>query len=551
MRLAHAVPFSSLRTSRSSLAQRALSTYRLLLRATAPQLLDPATIAPSISELSQLHSRSRYHIQLVYRCRQHERDETLIRQWLDEADAIRSFLLHFHSMPPASYADCFRRPNPQPASIRTAAGSSAKPLKVVNGQDADASSLSGLLRDFRNRAYIAVVPILAATAAPANLQTAATTSAPSGELISTTSSMPPPLPFPLPAAFLENNSSPWIEWLRSTRPVSFTISALEWLHTTTGSPWWLTLVLAGVFVRVSLLPAVIYQQRVVHEISRLQPHFAYIRMLASQSKLSYTRRLYETTRMRWALYWKYSCHPLKLLIPGLLQMTALVCVAISMRPLLLLSPELKTGGFGWVMNLCEYDPYYVLPIASTALQYCFLHYTDWLAAKRNASRQSEADIAPTASTAALAAPAAAESPIRRLLELFNYYRGSLTILLLPIVATLPSGVFVFQLTGLTYQFVQTAVLQLAGVRRRLGLANAPRSIWKKRDEASEEEVREFDRLQLAMKERGMSGGAGSGALKEVPAPAKTKVAPSKAEVIFTSKSMAKRTAAARAKNVFR
>lgn len=548
----HAMPFSTLRTSPSTLSQRALSTYRLLLRAAAPPRLDPAVTAPPVNELSQLHSRTRYNIQLVYRCRQHERDETRIRQWLNEADTLRSFLTHFHSLPPHIYADFFRRPNPQPPlpRDRTAVnGSTTNPLRGDHPIDVAASTVSGRLRDFHNRAYAVLVPLLVATAAPSSLHSAVEASAHTSDISSTASMSPPPL-FPFPAAALDTYSSPWIEWLRSTRPVSFTISALEWLHTTTGSPWWLTLVLAGVLVRVALLPAVIYQQRVVHEISRLQPHFAYIRMLASQSQLSYTRRLYETTRLRWSLYWKYSCHPLKLLIPGVLQLSALICVAISMRPLLYLSPELQTGGFGWVMNLCEFDHYYVLPIASTATQYAFLHYTDWLAAQRNARRQSAELIGPAATAAALTAPPAAETPIRRLLELFNYYRGSLIILLLPVIATLPSGLFIFQLTGLTYQFVQTAVLERVWVRRRLGLVSEPRSIWKKREEATEEEVREFDRLQMAMKQRGItSSAASSGALQELAVKGNgTAATGSKADVIFSSKSHAKRTSPTKAKN---
>ena len=489
----------------------------------------------------------------MYRCRQHETDETRLRQWLNEANTIRSFLSHFHSLPPHVYADFFRRPNPQPplSTAPPGPGSTARSLTRHNAGHVAAplSSLSDRLRDLHTRAYIAVLPLLATTAAPSISHTAATAST-SADPLSQAIPISHPSAFPFSTAVLDANySSPWVEWLRSTRPVAFTISALEWLHGATGSPWWLTLVLAGLLVRVALLPAVIYQQRVVHEISRLQPHFAYIRMLVSQSKLPYRRVWYVAARTRWALYWKYSCHPLKLLIPGVLQLSALVCVAISMRPLLSASPELKTGGFGWVMDLCQSDPYYVLPIASTALQYAFLHYTDWLAAQRTARRQSDALIGPTATTAAVTAPSAGESPIRRLLELFNYYRGSLIILLLPVIATLPSGLFVFQLTGLTYQFVQTALLERPWLRQRLGLANAPRSIWKMREEFSDEEVKEFDRLQLAMKERGSTNEAGSGAAHEQPRPLNGKeTAPSRASVVYSSKSMAKRAALTKRKH---
>ena len=538
LQFSHVLPFSSLHKSRSPLSQRALSTYRLLLRAAAPQGLDAAATAPPSSEQMQLHSRTRYNVQLVYRCRQYETDESRIQQWLTDADTIRSFLTHFHSLPPSIYADCFRQPNPQPKVHTSNTGASESP-NAHDRNNVTAASLSARLRDLHTRTYIALIPLLTATASStAEPRSVANVPASTGELASTTAITGPP-PFPFPVA-LANYSSPWIDWLRSTRPVAFTISALEWLHSTTGSPWWLTLVLAGVVVRVALLPTVVYQQRVVHEISRLQPHFAYIRMLVSKSKLSYPRRLYETTRMRWALYWKYSCHPLKLLIPGVLQLSALVCVAVSLRPLLLVSPELKTGGFGWVMDLTQYDPYYVLPIAITALQYGFQYYIEKQTARRQAQRQSN-HVGPAAALPVpLTGPAHADTPMGRLMAQFNYYRGGFIILLLPVIATLPSGLFVFQLTTLSYQLVQTAALDTVWVRRQLGLESAPRSIWKKREEATEEEVREFDRLQSAMRER--IGNAASGpAMQEVPVKGEViSRTPSKPDVLFSSKSSAKR-----------
>ena len=408
----------------------------------------------------------------MFRVRQHETDTAAIEGWLADCDTVRAFLVHFYSLPPHIRNAFFRRPQP--------ASSSPSPPTTASAPSPSSGAATPPPHGQQQHAGL-TLPFIALSSAP-SVSAAATADAP----------IVPPPPFP---AGLSSYSSPWLEWLRSTRPVSLTIHCLESLHSLTHTPWWLTLILAGLITRTALLPFVLYQAHLLHSIRRLQPHFAYIRQLLAASSLPYPRKVYEAGRMRWALYWKYSCHPLKLLVPGLLQLSALVLVAVSMRPLLFLSPDLQTGGAWWVPDLSAYDPLFILPIAVTALQYAFLHYTEHLA-KRNAAPPGTppAPSAPAPTVSALTA-STGNSLAVRLAELFSYYRGALTILLLPVVATLPAGLFVFQLTTLAYQMVQTAVMARPGVKRWLGLDREVRALGKRREESTEEEVREFERLR--------------------------------------------------------
>ena len=59
----------------------------------------------------------------------------------------------------------------------------------------------------------------------------------------------------------------------------------------------------------------------------------------------------------------------------------------------------------------------------------------------------------------------------------------------------------FQLTTLGYQLLQTAAMARPEVKRWLGLDREARPVWKKREEASEEEVREFERLKADIESR--------------------------------------------------
>ena len=322
---------------------------------------------------------------------------------------MEDFLTSFYRLPPAIRDPMFRKPHTPSTSPSTPPSHRPAPPQSVQ-------TLAG----------IALFPLMSLSASSA-------TSSP-------TSSPPVDAALPFPSA-LSSYSSPWLEWLRSTRPVSLTIHLLESLHTATHTPWWLTLILAGLITRTALLPLVIYQAHLLHSISRLRPAFAYIRQMVAASTLPRLRKTWEAGRMRWALYWKYSCHPLKLLIPGVLQLSALVLVAVSLRPLLLLSPDLQVGGGGWVTDLSSYDPYFVLPIAMTTLQYIFIYHTEALA-RRSAtpptftptSPTSLASPAPTLSSVTSSSP---DSLPSRLAALFSHYRGTLTILLLPVISTLP------------------------------------------------------------------------------------------------------------------
>ena len=88
-----------------------------------------------------------------------------------------------------------------------------------------------------------------------------------------------------------------------------------------------------------------------------------------------------------------------------------------------------------------------------------------------------------------------------LMSLLSHYRSALTILVLPVVAGLPAGLFVFQLTTTLYQLLQAAVLGHAPVRRLLGLEAGQRPVWRRPEEATAEQRTEWRQWQEEVQRR--------------------------------------------------
>lgn len=277
----------------------------------------------------------------------------------------------------------------------------------------------------------------------------------------------------------------WIDWIRATRPVQFTIHSLEYLHATTGLGWAPTFVLAAIITRVCILPLVFYQARVIHEISRLRPHFAYIQQIAAKSEKSKLTVVFETTRLRWLLYRKYKCHPVKLLLPGITQLGILACVAVSIRPLIYTSPSIQTAGALWLTDLTMPDPWFVLPVTISALFYLQGVVADRYGKANAARKQQELEAALRPSTASTPvtplSPSDSKTVVQRdgktvtiipgtFWDTFNYYKGAFIIVVMPFAfSLLPSGLAIFQMTGAVWSLVQLTVMQSSAMKSFLGL----------------------------------------------------------------------------------
>lgn len=159
-------------------------------------------------------------------------------------------------------------------------------------------------------------------------------------------------------------------------PAGWLRDALVGLHNISGLPWWATIALLTVSVRVILLRFVISNARHNVRLSAVQPQMtALMKRLTDSKNAGDQNGMQVATQHLSQLMKEHDVSPFRPLMMPLMQMPFFLAFFYALRrladaPL----PQLKEGGFGWVMDLTAADPYYILPMTSIALQLLVLHF---------------------------------------------------------------------------------------------------------------------------------------------------------------------------------
>jgi YidC/Oxa1 family membrane protein insertase len=151
-------------------------------------------------------------------------------------------------------------------------------------------------------------------------------------------------------------------------PVGGLEAMLEYIHVTSGLPWWSTIALATVAVRVALLPLMIKIQRNNAKLMNINPDVTRImdNLKAAQAQgdsLATGKYSQEIA----ALFKKNDCHPMKSMGLPLIQMPVMISFFMAIRGMAEVPvPGLSTEGIAWFTDLAASDPYYILPVISAA-----------------------------------------------------------------------------------------------------------------------------------------------------------------------------------------
>lgn len=143
---------------------------------------------------------------------------------------------------------------------------------------------------------------------------------------------------------------------------------LEWTHITTGLPWYLTIGAVVLTVRLMLFPIMVRGISNNARMARIQPammdNIAKIKRAKEENNTYEAQRLQLETRK---LMTDNDCHPLKGLVPPLFQMPLFIIFFLAIRGMANAGlPDFSTGGVAWFTDLSAPDPYYVLPVLSSA-----------------------------------------------------------------------------------------------------------------------------------------------------------------------------------------
>ncbi|KAJ9629286.1 hypothetical protein H2203_001656 [Taxawa tesnikishii (nom. ined.)] len=151
-------------------------------------------------------------------------------------------------------------------------------------------------------------------------------------------------------------------------PTSMIEWILEHVHVYSGLPWWGSIVTTALLIRVGLFPLVLKSSDVGARQAAMAPLTKPINdrlMAAFAVKDAATVQQCREELKR--VYARSGVSPTSLLFPMLSQGVVGYCTFKLMRAMANLPvPGLETGGFGWITDLTQSDPYYLLPALMAA-----------------------------------------------------------------------------------------------------------------------------------------------------------------------------------------
>ncbi|KAE8877744.1 hypothetical protein PF005_g22033 [Phytophthora fragariae] len=224
-------------------------------------------------------------------------------------------------------------------------------------------------------------------------------------------------------------------------------SALEAVHTTTGLPWWATLMLSGVTVRAAIFPFYVFQIQAMQRLMQARPDFSKL-----YSAYKYARTFTPSSDPKGhldaillgrqgvkAVMKKYNTRPVQTVLGTIAYVPVFILMAYSARDMVRSGnfAGFESGGLLFWKNLMETDSTFILPVLAAASTYGNLE----VSIRKKSSFWTQ------------------------VLQLGQY--GS--IFAVPFLANLPQGVFFYWLGASWSSMAQTIAMDNNNFRRRLGL----------------------------------------------------------------------------------
>jgi YidC/Oxa1 family membrane protein insertase len=225
-------------------------------------------------------------------------------------------------------------------------------------------------------------------------------------------------------------------------PISWIENAFEYLHASTGLPWWACIIVGTVVLKGVHLPFIIKGQRGSAGMMKLTPQIN--GLMKDASKAAEEGNNQKVMRLREevaAVYKKNKVSPMGFAW-NLAQAPAIYCVFRALTAMSNPSapaPGFITGGAYWFTNLTLADPFAGLGFGAAL--------TTYLAIRLNRQQMS---------------PAQAQNPVAKLLPLLSG-------LMIPISLWVPSSISLMFFTNSCLQFLQLRAFQSAAIRRFLNI----------------------------------------------------------------------------------
>ncbi|KAG1725797.1 60Kd inner membrane protein-domain-containing protein [Suillus paluster] len=219
--------------------------------------------------------------------------------------------------------------------------------------------------------------------------------------------------------------------------------SFEILQVSSGMPWFYTIIAGTLFWRLIILPANVMSLR---NSSRLLPYTDQLQAVTTEWKQINTGdrlALQRISLKRQKIYEKAGARVLPSIIMPFVQIPVTLGLFFAVRKMTLLPVEqLKQSGVFFLPDLTMADPYYILPILSTVAINIQMSVM-----KGDVNFAEKPDMA----------------------HIMNYMR-IFSFLSVPLMGSLPSGLWLSILTGVMVSCLQSFILQRATVRRWLKIS---------------------------------------------------------------------------------
>ena len=152
-------------------------------------------------------------------------------------------------------------------------------------------------------------------------------------------------------------------------PVGLVQILLDSLHASTGLPWWGTVAIATVIMRILLFPLSVKFSKNAAKMAKIQPELAEImKKVQHYTKIGATE-LVQKEQMKVAeLYKAHDCSPFTMMTLPFMQLPFFMSFFIGLRKMALAPVEsMKSEGMLWFSDLTVPDPIYTLPVIACGL----------------------------------------------------------------------------------------------------------------------------------------------------------------------------------------
>ncbi|TDH74270.1 hypothetical protein CCR75_006345 [Bremia lactucae] len=216
------------------------------------------------------------------------------------------------------------------------------------------------------------------------------------------------------------------------------IRSLDIVHSTTGLPWWATIVATTIVVRTAFFPLAVKTMRNAANMKRIQPEMDKLRELMNANPTRDPETTKEFQRKCTALMKKHDVRPLKSVLMPLAQIPVFLGYFWGLQNISKYFPEYAHEGVGWIPDLSAADPTMALPVISSAL---------------------------IVATVELGGEAMA-GDMKNMMKI-----GMLcfALVMIPLTMNFQSGIFVYWVSSNTYTLVQTVALRSNVVKRALNI----------------------------------------------------------------------------------